>query len=257
MRETAWRHLRADELRARAAENPVVILPLAAIEQHGPHQPVEVDAVLGEAVAGAVAQRLEAAGQAALTLPVFWSGISEHHISLGGTLSLDHAAFAAAVEALARSLLRQGFRRILLLNAHGGNDSATRWLVETLTPKLGVPILGMTYWHAAAAPIAALLETQSALLHACAAETALMLHLKPDLVRMDLAPPPSPDPPEAPEPGILRWRSLQSRSPHGVIGDPRSASAALGARLLAAIADCIAAQLSAPGFWTQEPGVAR
>lgn len=252
MRETAWRRLRADELRARAAEHPVVILPLAAIEQHGPHLPVEVDSVLGEAVAAALAARLEAGGQPALTLPVFWSGISEHHVSLGGTLSIGHDAFAAAVEGLCRGLLRQGFRRIVLLNAHGGNDTALRWLVERLTPALDAPILGFTYWHAAAAPIAALLETQDVLLHACAAETAMMLHLRPELVRMDLAPPASP--PETPEPGLLRWRTIASRSANGVIGDPRAATPELGGRLLAAIADGLAALLLRPGCWDVPTG---
>lgn len=247
MRETEWRRLRADELRARAAEGAVAILPLAAMEQHGPHLPVDVDSVLGEAVAGAVARRLEAGGCPALCLPVFWSGISAHHLSLGGTLSIDHAAFTAAVEALCRNLVRQDFRRIFLLNAHGGNDTAVRWLTEALTPALGVPILGCTYWHAAATPIRALLTSQDALLHACEAETALMLHLRPQDVRMDLAPPASPD--EAPEPGIMRWRTIASRSPCGVIGNPRAATPELGARLLDAIADTLAAQLGRPGFW--------
>ena len=62
-----------------------------------------------------------------------------------------------------RSVLRHGFRSIVLLNAHGGNENALRAITDDLTPKLGVPIVQFTYWYAAAVPIAKILETQGGL----------------------------------------------------------------------------------------------
>ncbi len=69
-------------------------------------------------------RRSQAKGQAVVVLPVLWTGLSEHHMSFGGTITLDNAAFAAVVEGVVRSVLRHGFRRIVLLNAHGGNENA-------------------------------------------------------------------------------------------------------------------------------------
>ena len=118
-------------------------------------------------------------------LPVLWTGLSEHHMSFGGTVTLDFPAFSAVIEGVCRSVLRHGFRRIVLLNAHGGNENALRTITDELTPKLGAPIVQFTYWYAAAAAIAEILETQTALMHACEAETSMMLAVRPELVAMD------------------------------------------------------------------------
>jgi creatinine amidohydrolase len=83
-----WRKLRADQLRQQAAGDAIVILPVASLEQHGPHLPVEVDSMLGETVAARTAQKLQAKGQPVLVLPVLWTGLSEHHMSFGGTVTL-------------------------------------------------------------------------------------------------------------------------------------------------------------------------
>src|SRR3954464_13137096 len=183
-----WRKLRADELRQQAARDAIVILPVASIEQHGPHPPVEGDSMLGEAVAARTAEKVLAKGQPVLVLPVLWTGLSEHHMSFGGTITLDYPAFAAVVEGVVRSVLRHGFRRIVLLNAHGGNENALRTIADDLTPKLGVPIVQFTYWYAAAVAIAKLLETQGGLQHACEAETSMMMAVRPHLVAKDRIP---------------------------------------------------------------------
>src|ERR1700709_2668122 len=123
---TEWRKLRADQLREQARRDAIVILPVASLEQHGPHLPVEVDSILGETVAARTADKVLAKGQPVLVLPVLWTGLSEHHMSFGGTITLENAAFAALIEGVVRSILRHGFRRIVLLNAHGGNEKAFR-----------------------------------------------------------------------------------------------------------------------------------
>lgn len=248
-----WRKLRADELRERARQDAVVILPIASIEQHGPHLPVEVNSMLGEAVAARTAAKVAAAGDPILVLPVLWTGLSEHHMSFGGTITLDNAAFFAVVEGVVTSILRHGFKRIVLLNAHGGNENALRTLADDLTPKYRAAIVQFTYWYAAAVPIAKILETQGGLSHACEAETSMMMALRPDLVAEDRIPlakaNTTPDVGDLVGGGVYRWRSIGSRSSSGVIGNPEAASAEKGERLLEAISDALATKLRNREMW--------
>jgi creatinine amidohydrolase len=250
MAEIEWRRLRADQLRDMAVQDAIVILPVASLEQHGPHLPVEVDSLLGEIIAARTAFKVSARGKAVVVLPVLWSGLSEHHMSFGGTVTLDVAVFAGVVEGVVRSVLRHGFRRIVLLNAHGGNENALRVITDELTPKLGVPIVQLTYWYAAAVAIAKILETQGGVQHACEAETSMMMAARPDLVATDRIALARSNI-TAPElgGGVYRWRPIASRSDSGVIGNPEAASAEKGERLFDAISDALAVKLCHPDLW--------
>lgn len=256
-----WRKLRADQLREQARRNAIVILPIASLEQHGPHLPVEVDSILGETVAARTAAKVQAKGQPVLVLPVIWTGLSEHHMTFGGTVTLDNAAFAAMIEGVVRSVLRLGFRRIVLLNAHGGNENALRTITDDLTPKLGVPIVQFTYWYAAAVAIARILETQGGLSHACEAETSMMMAIRPELVATDRIPLAkvnrTPDMTDVVGGGVYMWRNIASRSASGVLGNPEAASAEKGRRLFDAISDALAEKLCNAELWelpwTTEP----
>jgi creatinine amidohydrolase len=232
--DVEFRRLRADELRARAAADAVAIVPFGAIEQHGPHLPVEVDSLLGDEVALRTARKMAERGEPVVVLPMVWTGVSEHHMSFGGTITLEFAAYAALAEGICRSLVRLGFKRLVLLNGHGGNDNALRTITDELTPKLGVPILQMTYWHPTAAEIAAVLETQAALLHACEAETAMTMALRPELVARERIPAASQEMEDDP-PGLYRWRTLGAVSSSGVIGNPAAATPEKGEKLLEVI----------------------
>lgn len=253
MTEIEWRRLRADQLRERARQDAIVILPVASLEQHGPHLPVEVDSILGETVAARTALKAAERGQGVLVLPVLWTGLSEHHMSFGGTVTLDNAAFTAVIEGVVRSVIRHGFKRIVLLNAHGGNENALRTITDDLTPRLGVPIVQFTYWYAAAVAIAKILETQGGLQHACEAETSMMMAIRPDLVATDRIPlakaNTTPDTSDVAGGGVYLWRSIGSRSGSGVIGNPEAASAEKGERLFEAIAASLADKLCNPELW--------
>jgi creatinine amidohydrolase len=248
-----WRKLRADELRDQARRDAIVILPIASLEQHGPHLPVEVDSLLGETVAARTATKMLSTGQAVLVLPVLWTGLSEHHMCFGGTVTLDNATFTALVEGVVRSVLRHQFRRVVLLNAHGGNENALRSIVDDLMPKLGVPIVHLTYWYAAAVAIARILQTQGGLQHACEAETSMMMAVRPDLVataRIPLAKSnATPDLSEVAGAGVYMWRSIGSRSASGVIGNPEAASPEKGEALFDAISTVLADKLCNPELW--------
>lgn len=248
-----WRKLRAEQLREQARADAIVILPIASLEQHGPHLPVEVDSILGETVAARTAEKLQAAGHPVLVLPVLWTGLSEHHMSFGGTITLDNASFALLVEGVVKSVLRHGFRRIVLLNAHGGNENALRSIADDLTPKYGVPIVQFTYWYAAAEAIGQILDTQRGLQHACEAETAMMMAVRPDLVAEDRIPlakaNTTPDVGDVVGGGVYMWRSIGSRSGSGVIGNPEAATKAKGQALFDAIAAALATKLANPELW--------
>ena len=249
MPEREWRKLRADQLRDLARNDAIVIVPVASLEQHGPHLPVEVDSILGETIAHRAATHIAARGQAVTVLPTVWTGLSEHHMSFGGTITLDFPAFAAVIEGIVRSVQRHGFRRVVLLNAHGGNENALRTIVDDLSPKLKLPLVQFTYWYAAAFPIAKILEKQGGLTHACEAETSMMMAVRPELVAEDRIPAAASNQTEDGPMGIYRWRDLGSRTETGALGHPEAASAEKGERLLSAIATAVADKLCDKDIW--------
>lgn len=248
--ETAWARLTAAEIQARARPETVVLIPTASIEQHGPHLATGTDMWLASAVAERAAAKLLAAGTPALVTPCIWSGLAEHHMAFGGTLTLDEAGFAAVVGGVAASVARHGFRRICLVNGHGGNVEAVATAAIVLTRRLGVPVVGVTYWIAAAAEFGAILETQANVMHACEAETSMVLALHPGCVRkqaLERALPRRAVPPVPP--GFKRHRGFAEMTETGVLGDPRAAGAAKGERLLEAAAARLAAALADPALW--------
>jgi creatinine amidohydrolase len=248
--EIAWARLTAAEIQARAGAATVVLIPVASVEQHGPHLATGVDMLLATAVAERTARRLQAEGTPALVTPCLWTGLAEHHMAFGGTVTLDLPTFMALVGAVARSVARHGFRRIALLNGHGGNTEAIASSAIELTRSLGVPVVGLTYWLANADTFSAILEAQPNVQHACEAETSMMLALAPDCVRQDRieAAVPKRFAPANP-PGFKRSRGFDSMTDTGVIGDPRLASPAKGERLLEAAATRLATELGRAELW--------
>lgn len=251
MPEVEWANLKAHELRRLAEQDAVVLLPVAAMEQHGPHLPVQVDTRL----AGEIAKRtalLVSPRMPIVTLPVVWHGLSEHHMVFGGTITLDYATFHQVLRGIVRSVVRHGFRKILIVNGHGGNHTACQMSAQELHLEFEVPIVALTYWHEAASRFAPLLEDQDGLNHACEAETSMMMALVPDLVDSEnLA---------AAKGGLegsflqtgeaaFRWHNLAHVTANGTIGDPTHASAEKGEKLLEAGAEALAALITNPDTW--------
>ena len=248
--EVAWARLTAAEIQARATPATVAIIPVASIEQHGPHLATGVDMWLATEVAERTARKLKAAGTEAVVTPCIWTGLAEHHMAFGGTLTLDEASFATTVGGIARSVARHGFRRIALLNGHGGNIEAISSAAIVLTRTLGVPVVGATYWTASADLFGAILEAQDNVLHACEAETSMMMAIQPGCVRgenIDRAVPAHAAPPVPP--GFKRQRSFAEMTDTGVLGDPRGASPAKGEALFEAAATRLSEELARPELW--------
>jgi len=217
---------------AAPTEGRVFILPVAATEQHGPHLPTGTDAFILEGVLRAA---MRAAGPVrGIVLPLQPIGWSIEHGGLPGTLSLDAELLAAAWVGLGHWIDRAGARRLLILNSHGGNSPVVSLAAMRLRVEHGLFVV-KTHWEALAraeelAPAGAPAQDW----HAGWIETSVMLHLRPDLVVMDRAASGSLRHPEGlPPNGPASWAWMTTDlSPNGVIGDPRFASAALGARLV-------------------------
>ena len=200
-----------------------MIVPIGSVEQHGPHLPVKVDALLVGEIARRTA-RLIVDQQPVVVAPVVWCGLTEHHMSLGGTITLDYQSFFALVRCVCDSLVRQGFRRILLLNGHGGNVTALNVMVGELTREFNLPVVTCTYWHVAADAFGKILERQTNVRHAGEAESSMVMALAPELVDTErLEDAKGEEAPElSDESGVYRWRSMAAMTATGVIGDART-----------------------------------
>ena len=223
----------APELRDLSREGTLIIAPIAACEQHSRHLPVFTDSILVAAVADAVERNLP---DQVLLLPVLWMGASEHHLPFGGTLTASLPTYELMLMELLTPLLRDGFRRTMFLNGHGGNIDPLRIALRRLDVQFPQAVLtGAAYWELAEAEIAALCQgPRKTMGHACEIETSMIMHLRPDLVRKDLIL----DDPD-PDAGALRsitWaRDFGRRTHHGAVGYPEAADADRGRRMLEAI----------------------
>src|SRR3954454_21326462 len=121
------------------AGRDTVVVALGATEQHGPHMPLATDALIGDEMAKAVADRIDA-----FVAPTVRVGCSSHHLDFPGTLSFEDETFHAIVRDLVRSLARGGFRRVILLPTHGGNFAPLAAAVDKLGEIEGVKIVAMT-----------------------------------------------------------------------------------------------------------------
>jgi len=254
MTEIDWTRLTGPDIRAVAARgNALAVLPVGSLEQHGPHLPVITDSRTAWEVSIRAA-RLSAPATPVLVLPAIWTGLSEHHLPFGGTISLNYAEFAGTIRGVVRSLRAAGFARLLIVNGHGGNIDPLAVAVRELAVEFALPIVTTTPWMipAAAMKIAAALESGKSVQHACEAETSVMLAMTPETVRMDLAEDAMRQAPPAREgrAGFSRFWSFSERAPAtGVKGDPRSATAAKGELMLDAMAEALAEAMADPELW--------
>jgi len=254
MTEVDWARLKAHELRALASSNAAVILPLAAIEQHGPHLPTMTDTRLGHEIAIRAARRAFRVRPTVVT-PVVWCGLSEHHMPYGGTLQVSHSTFRAILRDLIEALIRNGFRDVLISNSHGGNENAMRQIVDELTVDLPVSLVATTYASEAGAAFNTVLEDQPILGHACEAETSMMMAVEPSLIdTSDLAGVATEMRPDLWQIGqaAYRWRSMTHGTGNGVSGNPIRATSGKGERLLEIAADALAALIVDPKTWEND-----
>lgn len=250
MAEVRWERMTAPELRAMAERDAIVVLPVAALEQHGPHLPVWTDSFIGHSVAVRAAELCT--DLPVVVLPPMWMGLSEHHFPFGGTISLDYATFAAVLRCVVKSILADGFSKLMLFNSHGGNIEPLAVASRELAHEFGIPVGTTTITKVAPAEIAATLTAQPGIHHACEGETSLWMHLDPSQVRMDqIAGSVSPGNFAAGDQVVTRFWSFSERAPvTGVRGDARAATPEKGRVIFEAMANGLARELRNGHVWS-------
>lgn len=218
-------------VRQLSPDTPVLI-PIAAVEQHGGHLPLITDsALLGEIV-----RRIELEMRdEVLVAPLMWLGNSDHHLDFPGTLSCPPRVYLDLLVGLLNNLLHHGFRRLLLINGHGGNDVPGKQAIfevrQQWRKRNDFLLLFTTYWSLGACPWEAMPEIQQREMgHACEWETSMMLCISPELVG-DYANLSTVEFGKPFTPATRAWLT-QERSKPGHIGSPQLASVAKGEHLL-------------------------
>jgi creatinine amidohydrolase len=228
--------LRWTDVAALSPDIPVVV-PIAALEQHGRHLPVFTDSLLLGEVIRRASERLT---DRVLFAPLLWLGNSDHHLDFKGTLSAPPRVYIDLLIGLGENLIMHGFKRIVFVNGHGGNDVPGRQAVFELRQRhrerRELLLLLSTYWELGIRPW----ETDSTfeqreMGHACEWETSMILRLDPGLVgdyRGAL-----PVPMTASFAPAARGWTTKDRSEAGHIGSPHLASAEKGEVLFRLFAD--------------------
>jgi creatinine amidohydrolase len=216
-----------------AGPGVVAVQPIGAIEHHGPHLPLATDAIIAGAVAEAVVGARPDLPLA--LLPTLSYALSSEHVWAPGTISLSPATLLSVLDELGASLARAGVPRLVFLNGHGGNSALLRVACREIRVRHGL----LTFLVHPHLPVDQGGESNEAdpeegfAVHGSAGETSMVLHLRPDLVDMDLA-----------ETRLPRWLADYHHigfggevsfgwtsadiDPSGVIGDPTLATAEWG-----------------------------
>jgi creatinine amidohydrolase len=220
----------------------VIIQPLGAIEQHGPHLPIAVDSAIGLGVIGRalgmLSEEIPAYG-----MPMIYYGKSNEHWHYPGTITLSAQTMMAMLMEVGESLYRSGFRKWILMNSHGGQPQILEIVARDLHQKYeDFEVFPFFTWRVPHITKSLLTEKEAQLaIHAGDAETSLMLAILPDTVKMEKAV--AEYPPGFPHPGLLTLeRNLpipwvtRDISRSGIIGDPTPATREKGEQIWASLA---------------------
>ncbi|MGE4480930.1 creatininase family protein [Acidocella sp.] len=179
------RDMTAPALAALRADAPVILLPLGSQEDHGPHQPMG-DFLLAEMLAERIARRAAGAGVPCLVAPALPFGVADYFGSSPGGMALAPESFRRVLGDLLDSLLRQGLRRLVILNAHGGNVPVVHEVTLALRRRDGVVVPSFYLWKVARQLMEKRLEGGAARFgHAAEPLLSLNMALRPDDVRPD------------------------------------------------------------------------
>jgi creatinine amidohydrolase len=236
-----------------------VVIPIAALEQHGRHMPLFTDSLL----LGEVIRRTsEALDKSVLFAPLMWLGNSEHHLDFPGTMTASPRVYLDLLRDMAENFVFHGFTRIVLVNGHGGNivpaQQAFFELRQKHRSRSDLLLLSATYWTcvardsvAGSPPRSGGLQdgnfVQTRMGHACEWETSMMLRIAPHLVG-DLSKVQPLDFGNPFEPASRAWIT-KDRTGDGHIGDPRGATAEKGEILLRTFSADVIAMLQRVIAW--------
>ena len=244
-------YLTSPEIAALPKEKAAVVLSVASIEQHGPHLPCVTDSLVGQTLLGLALERLRPEVQVWVVPPLCY-GKSNEHRPFAGTLTLSAQTLAAVVRDIALSVARAGFKRLVLLNSHGGNPPVLDYIARDLHEETGMQLFSIMISRMGLPDPVTDPDESAWGMHAGDSETSWVLALAPELVHMErTADDGVGDYPRLPE-GI---RHLAVRGPvgfswltadlsaAGVLGNPRGATAEKGHAYVAATVDKLAGVL--------------
>lgn len=233
-----WADLPGPTLNATLTDRSIAVVPIGAIEHHGPHLPLSTDALVAERVADAAAARVAASGIDAWLLPTVSYGKSDEHHWAPGTVWLEGTTLLEQLVEIGRSIAATPARTVAFVNGHGGNVMLLGWANRELRRRFGLRSFSMPAGIGGAAdgrdgrP-----DELGQGIHAGFVETSVVMHLAPELVAAELPPRNVPERIAAlrhigfnGKPVMFGWTS-DDFGPTGVIGDPTGANAAAGAEL--------------------------
>ncbi len=229
-------------------EKAVVILPIASVEQHGPHLPLFTDSLIVQEVLDRSLTLLAADFQV-WTLPLLCYARSNEHTAFAGTVTLTSGTLIKVLEEIAASVARSGFRRLAIVNGHGGNTEIIDFVIRDIREQTGLLVFALHVYLRVAVPTVGLTEAEKTYgIHAGDVETSILLRCHPELVRRELAPSSLPvhlttlkHPPFG-GPLTFAWLT-QDISQDGVLGDATLADTDKGEHFLADAAKQVAGLL--------------
>jgi creatinine amidohydrolase len=245
-----WQDMTTEEFGGAGAERWIALLAVGAIEQHGPHLPLCADACINQ---GILARALELLPEQmpVTVLPPMPVGKSNEHLAFPGTLTLSAKTLIRLWTELGEAVARAGVRKLVLFNSHGGQPQVMEIVARDLRVRLGMLVVAYS-WYAAGVPPGLFPDHEVRYgIHAGAIETSMMLHLRPDLVRMERAANFVPVMAELAGhyrllspigAGKLAWQA-QDLHPSGACGDATNADAARGHQLVEHAAQALVALL--------------
>ncbi len=233
-----WRH----EFEEAVKQDPVVIVPTGSVEQHGPHCPVDVDIVDAFYISVETAMRVD--DFPVIVSPPVWSGFAHYNMGFAGTISLRMETYRNLVLDICRSIYANGFKRILLLNGHGGNHAPNK-TIQTQLSEENIFLLALSWWELVPQEMKSLSTSDGGDVgHGGEWETSVQLHLRPHMIlreRMvadrDLTNPFSDEVKEfMPGWGVFAERRRDTEKGTGVMGNPLVASPEKGKQIVGAAA---------------------
>ncbi len=232
-----WEEITTDEI-GQLDRNIPAILPIAAVEQHGPHLPLATDSLIADHLMNQLNKAIE---DQILILPTIRVGCSDHHMAFNGTLTTQHGHFNNYVQDIVNSVITHGFDQLILFNCHGGNMGIAKVLYEQIGySQQHIRLVTVTWWQLVAPELTGLQEsTAGGVGHAGEFETSLLLHFDPKQVRIDRIP--------DKRTNRNRWswsdgdmirgaraelyQRMDQKTLNGVYGDPWLATAEKGAKI--------------------------
>lgn len=216
-----------------AANGGLCLLPVGATEQHGRHLPIGTDAMIASAICHAASTRTGVA-----VLPTLWYTSSQGHTDKWpGTFALSPRLLVESIVELSRWLRASDFKKLLIVNAHGGNVGALRLAVDEIRVAGGLQV-GLISWFDLSPEITVTVFSDGADVHANDAETSLLLHLHPEMVDVDAI-----EDDADRTAGRVFTYTVAELSRDGVTGSPSRATAAKGSRLFEAVVQALAARI--------------